>query len=95
VSTYFYEEDSVLRGLPAAWTDHGPVDSFVAMAEGRCAFRVADLLALAVPGPQLWCSDACRAAAYRWRKSAAGPSVVLPFPRPCLSTAALPANMVP
>ena len=47
MSTYFYEEDSVLRGLPAAWTDHGPVDSFVAMAEGRCAFRVADLLALA------------------------------------------------
>jgi hypothetical protein len=33
-------------------------------------------------GRQRWCSDACRAAAYRWHKSAAGPSVVLPSPRP-------------
>jgi hypothetical protein len=44
---YFYDDNGVPQGLPAAWTDHGPVDPFVVMAGGRCAFRVADLLALA------------------------------------------------
>ena len=33
--------------LPVGWTDAAPPDVFVAVAAGRCPFRVADLLALA------------------------------------------------
>jgi hypothetical protein len=33
--------------LPAAWTDRAPSDPFVALAGGRSAFRVSDLLELA------------------------------------------------
>jgi hypothetical protein len=33
--------------LPTAWTDRAPVDPFVALASGRSAFRVCDLLELA------------------------------------------------
>lgn len=43
----FLGEDAVVASLPAAWTDIDPVDPFVTLAEGRCAFRPCDLLALA------------------------------------------------
>lgn len=41
------DENDEVVSLPAAWTDIDPVDPFVAMAAGRCPFRVADLLAVA------------------------------------------------
>jgi len=44
---YFFLDDGELRGLPAAWTDAGPVDPFLTVAAGRSPFRVEDLLALA------------------------------------------------
>lgn len=36
-----------MRSLPAAWTDVEGPDPFLALAEGRTFFRVADLRALA------------------------------------------------
>jgi hypothetical protein len=36
-----------LFSLPAGWTDAAPVDPFVMIAEGRCPFTTAGLLALA------------------------------------------------
>jgi hypothetical protein len=44
----FYREagSERVRSLPAAWTDVGGVDAFVALAGGRSFFRVEDLLAL-------------------------------------------------
>lgn len=33
--------------LPTGWTDAAPADPFVAIAEGRCPFTTAGLLALA------------------------------------------------
>lgn len=44
---WFYDERGALCGLPAAWTDRGPVDPFVVVAAGRCAFGLCDLLELA------------------------------------------------
>ena len=44
---FFFDDDGGYRSLPAAWTNVIPDDPFVVMAAGRCAFRVADLLALA------------------------------------------------
>jgi hypothetical protein len=44
---FFVADDAQLRSLPAAWTDVDPADPFVAIAAGRSAFRVADLLELA------------------------------------------------
>jgi len=44
---YFFLEDGELKGLPAGWTNAGPVDAFVALSAGRSAFRIEDLLALA------------------------------------------------
>ncbi len=41
------DENGEVVSLPAAWTDVDPVDPFVAMAGGRCPFRVEDLLAVA------------------------------------------------
>ncbi|MER6121468.1 DUF5372 family protein [Streptomyces sp. NPDC001795] len=41
------DENGELVSLPAAWTDVDPVEPFVAMAAGRCPFRVSDLLAAA------------------------------------------------
>lgn len=41
------DENGEVVSLPAAWTDIDPVDPFVAVAAGRCPFRVADLLAVA------------------------------------------------
>ena len=43
----FVDEKGEVASLPAAWTDIDPVDPFVAMAAGRCPFRVDDLLAVA------------------------------------------------
>jgi hypothetical protein len=43
----FLDEDGVQRSLPRAWTDAADVDPFVAIAGGRCPFRVEDLLAVA------------------------------------------------
>jgi hypothetical protein len=43
---FFFDEDGVQRSLPRGWTDAGDVDAFVALAAGRSAFRVADLLEL-------------------------------------------------
>ena len=40
-------QDGLVFSLPAAWTDIDPLDPFIVMAAGRCAFRVADLLAVA------------------------------------------------
>ena len=42
----FYETPDHIRGLPAAWTSLVPPDPRVALAAGRAAFRVADLLQL-------------------------------------------------
>lgn len=44
---HLHDEHGVLFSLPAAWTDVAPVDPFVVLAAGRCAFTTADLLALA------------------------------------------------
>jgi hypothetical protein len=44
---FFLDHDGDLRGLPAGWTDAVAVDPFVAVAAGRSALRVSDLLALA------------------------------------------------
>ncbi len=41
-------EDGNLRFLPLAWTSAAATDPFVRVAAGRSAFRVSDLLALAV-----------------------------------------------
>ena len=43
---FFFDEQGTTRSLPRAWTDAGDVDPFVAIAGGRAAFRIADLLAL-------------------------------------------------
>ena len=41
------DDQGRLRRVPTAWTDRAPVDPFVALAGGRSAFRVCDLLELA------------------------------------------------
>ena len=43
----FFDEDGVQRSLPRAWTDAADLDPFVALAAGRSAFRVVDLVVLA------------------------------------------------
>lgn len=45
---YFHHEDGRLASLPAAWTSAVPPDPFVVVADGRSAFRVQDLVELAV-----------------------------------------------
>ena len=45
---YFHHEDGRLASLPAAWTNAVPPDPFVVVADGRSAFRVQDLVELAV-----------------------------------------------
>ncbi|MCY4169618.1 MAG: DUF5372 family protein [Rhodobacter sp.] len=42
----FRDELDYLRHMPARWTDCADPDAFLAISEGRSAFRVADLLAL-------------------------------------------------
>jgi hypothetical protein len=44
---FFLDEAGTQHSLPAGWTDAVALDVFVAMAAGRCPFRVEDLLALA------------------------------------------------
>ena len=44
---FFFGDDGTQKSLPRAWTDAADVDVFVAVAAGRCPFRVADLLMLA------------------------------------------------
>lgn len=44
---HLHDENGQLFSLPAAWTDVAPVDPFVVLADGRCPFTTADLLALA------------------------------------------------
>jgi len=44
---FFLDEHGVQRSLPVEWTDAVDPDVFVAMAAGRSALRVADLLVLA------------------------------------------------
>lgn len=44
---FFFDEDGAQRSLPRGWTDAGDVDVFVAVACGRSALRVGDLLDLA------------------------------------------------
>ena len=44
---FFFDEDGAQRSLPRGWTDAGDVDVFVAVARGRSALRVGDLLDLA------------------------------------------------
>lgn len=44
---FFFGDDGTQKSLPRAWTDVADVDVFVALAGGRCPFRIADLLALA------------------------------------------------
>ena len=43
---FFLDEDGVQRSLPRAWTDAVDVDPFVAVAAGRSALRIEDLMAL-------------------------------------------------
>jgi hypothetical protein len=44
---FFFGDDGTQRSLPRAWTDAADVDVFVALAGGRCPFRIADLVVLA------------------------------------------------
>jgi hypothetical protein len=44
---FFLDEDGRQHSLLVGWTDTASPDVFVAVAAGRCPFRVADLLALA------------------------------------------------
>ncbi len=44
---FFFDRDGQMRSLPTGWTDVIGDDPFVVVADGRSAFRVEDLLALA------------------------------------------------
>ena len=43
---FFFDEDGVQRSLPTGWTDAVASDPFIALAGGRSALRVADLVGL-------------------------------------------------
>jgi hypothetical protein len=43
---FFFDDNGQLSSLPAGWTDVDPVDPFVAIAAGRSALRIDELLAL-------------------------------------------------
>jgi hypothetical protein len=43
---FYLDAEGVQRSLPRAWTDAANVDPFVAMADGRCPFRIEDLVAV-------------------------------------------------
>lgn len=45
---FFLDGEGVQHSLPVGWTDAAGADVFVAVAAGRCALRVADLLELAL-----------------------------------------------
>jgi len=44
---HLHDENGELFSLPAGWTDVAPVDPFVVVADGRCAFTTDGLLAVA------------------------------------------------
>ena len=44
---YYTLPEGVTRYVPASWTDVGPQDAFVELAEGRAIARFDDLLELA------------------------------------------------
>ena len=44
---FFFGDDGTMQSLPTEWTDVAETDVFVALAAGRSAFRVEDLVALA------------------------------------------------
>ena len=44
---YLRDEDGELFSLLTGWTDVAPADPFVVIADGRCPFTTAGLLALA------------------------------------------------
>jgi Family of unknown function (DUF5372) len=44
---YFVDPQGRPASIPLRFTDWGPVDPVVTFGQGRCPFRVADLLALA------------------------------------------------
>jgi hypothetical protein len=44
---YLRDENGELFSVLTGWTDAAPVDPFVVVADGRCPFTTADLLALA------------------------------------------------
>lgn len=44
---FFFLADGTLTSVPTAWTDAAEPDPFVAIAAGRSAFRVEDLLVVA------------------------------------------------
>ncbi len=44
---FFFDADGNIGGLPAGWTDAGPVDPFVVVAAGRSPLHVGELLELA------------------------------------------------
>jgi len=44
---FFLDSEGRQYSLPVGWTDAAPPDVFVAVAAGRCPFKVMDLLALA------------------------------------------------
>jgi hypothetical protein len=43
---FFLDEEGTQRSLPSGWTSAADADPFVALAAGRSAVRVEDLLAL-------------------------------------------------
>jgi hypothetical protein len=43
---FFLDEEGTQRSLPAAWTSAAEPDPFVALASGRSALRIEDLLML-------------------------------------------------
>jgi len=43
---FFFDDNGQLSSLPAGWTDVDPVDPFVAIAAGRSALRIDELVAL-------------------------------------------------
>ena len=54
---YFFDGGATLKSLPRGWTDLAEPDVFVALAAGRCPFRLEDLLALAQLIERLRCGD--------------------------------------
>lgn len=43
----YYDAEGTLCTLPAAWTDVGQIDPLIELGQGRCDFRIDDLLELA------------------------------------------------
>ena len=43
---FFLDDEGSQHSMPVGWTDAAEPDVFVAMASGRSAFRVSDLIAL-------------------------------------------------